>query len=136
MTKAFVELRNQRAQKTEHIAFNVRVGVFVDRQTAGRVLREQNADAFFRARIGDDIFDFARNINHFLALHRVDFDYIHRKKYEAVEPRTDTKEHEIKKEIFASFFLVTQFLLQSLFSRNFNCSFHFNFRRFDRRFVI
>lgn len=79
MPETFVKLRNQSPQKTEHIAFDVRVGVFVNRQTASRVLRKQNADAFLLARFADDIFDFARDVDHFLALDRIDFDYIHRK---------------------------------------------------------
>ena len=47
--EAVVKLRNRIFQKKQHIAFHVRVGVFIYRQAARRVLREQKAHAVFYA---------------------------------------------------------------------------------------
>ena len=48
MPEAFVKLRDRVFQKQKNIVFHVRVGVFVYRQAAGRVLREKNANAVRR----------------------------------------------------------------------------------------
>jgi hypothetical protein len=79
MLEAFVKLRDRVFQKQKHIVFDVRVGVFVDRQTARRMLREQNADAFFRMGFAEELFHFLRNFDHFLALARFNLDCLHRK---------------------------------------------------------
>ena len=69
MFEILVVLRDESVQKTKHVRFYVRVGILIYRQAARSMLREQNANAFFCVGFADNIFDFARNINHFFALH-------------------------------------------------------------------
>ncbi len=78
VAKICIILRNQLSQKPEHIAFHVRVCVFIYRQTARRVLREKNAQAFRRVLSAYDVFYFARDVNHFLSLNRVDSNNLHK----------------------------------------------------------
>ncbi len=66
MFEICVILRNKFSQKSEHVAFHVRVCVFVYSQASRRVLDKQNAHAV--ATIRQKFFDFARDFNHFLTL--------------------------------------------------------------------
>ena len=77
MAKAFVKLRDRVFQKQKNIVFDVRVGVFVDGQTAGRVLREKHADAFLRFRFAQNVFDLRSYFDHLLALFRLDLKSFH-----------------------------------------------------------
>jgi hypothetical protein len=79
MPKAFVILRNRIFQKKQKIMLHIRVGILIDRQTARRMLCEQNADAF--ARVGNIFFNFARNLDQFFALRGLNFYRLHRKKF-------------------------------------------------------
>lgn len=72
VSEAFVILRNQIFQKQQHIVFDIRVGVFVDGQTARRMLREKNANAVFCFGLAQMFFDFGGDFNHFLAFVRFD----------------------------------------------------------------
>ena len=50
VAKAHAVLRNQRAQRVQHVARHVGIGVFVDRETGGGVLDVEDDDAFLNAR--------------------------------------------------------------------------------------
>lgn len=61
--ECFAILRDQLAQKAEHIAFHIGIGVFIHRKAAGRMLYEQEKNTF--ARVGNQPFDFAGDLDHF-----------------------------------------------------------------------
>lgn len=46
MAKTFVILGNRVFEKKQNITLNIRIGVFINCQTAGRVLRKKHADSF------------------------------------------------------------------------------------------
>lgn len=77
--KAFVKLRDRIFQKQQKIVLHVRVGVLIDRQTARRMLCEQNANPF--ARFGNKLFNFARDLDQFFALFRLNFYRLHKRKF-------------------------------------------------------
>ena len=72
MFEARFVLRNQALEKAEHVRLHIGVGVFIDRQSASRVLREENADAVVTFR--DQLFDIGRDVDHLLPSPGLDLD--------------------------------------------------------------
>lgn len=61
-----IKLRDGFAQEPEHIALYIGVGILVDGQPAGGVLRKENAETL--ALIFKAGFDFARDLDHLFAV--------------------------------------------------------------------
>ena len=68
MSEIWLILWYESPQETEHIALDVGIGIFVYRQAAGRVLREQRTDSFARGVFADKPRGLGRNVDHFLPL--------------------------------------------------------------------
>ena len=72
VAKAHAVLRNQRAERVQHVARHVGVGVFVDGESGGGVLDVENDNAFLNARFPQFLVDEIGELDEFFAITRAD----------------------------------------------------------------
>ena len=68
VVKAHAMLRDQGAQRMQHVTRHVRIGILIDRQPCRRVLHVKHHDTFLRARLSELTPNFVREFDQLLAL--------------------------------------------------------------------
>ena len=93
VTEVHAVLRNERAERVQHVARHIRIGVFVDGETGGGVLDVKDDDAFLNVRLSQFLVDEAGKLDQLFTITRTNvqnkhgfIDLLRRRPFVSVKP--------------------------------------------------